>query len=133
MNLAKLIAQIQTLRPSQYDEHQLTAWVNEIEAQVVDEVYGRAMFDGHEFVPYDIDLDAEKELLIPDENADVYLHYLSSKIDYWNGEIDRYNNSAAMYGASWATFANKYRRNHQPRCTAPKRHGCLWWAEPLRN
>lgn len=133
MNLAKLIAQIQTLRPSQYDEHQLTAWVNEIEAQVVDEVYGRAMFDEHEFEPYDIDLDAEKELLIPDEHADVYLHYLASKIDYWNGEIDRYNNSATMFGASWQTFANKYRRNHQPRCTAPKMYGCLCWPDPLRN
>lgn len=133
MTLAKLIAEIQTLRPSQYDEHQLTAWVNEIEAQTVDEVYNKAMFDQTEFTPYDIDLDAEKELLIPDEHAEVYLHYLASKIDYWNGEIDRYNNSAAMYGASWATFANKYRRHHKPRCVKPYTHDCLCWCDPLRN
>jgi hypothetical protein len=133
MTLAKLIAQIQTLRPSQYDEHQLTAWVNEIEAQAVDEVFNRAMFDNTEFKPYDIDLDAEKELLIPDENSDVYLHYLAAKIDYWNGEIDRYNNSAVMYDASWNAFASKYRRNHKPRCTAPRTYGCLWWPDPLRN
>lgn len=133
MTLAKLIAQIQTLRPSQYDEHQLTAWVNEIEAQAVEEIFNRAMFDDHEFKPYDIDLDAEKELLIPDENTDVYLHYLSSKIDYWNGEIDRYNNSASMFSASWASFANKYRRQHKPRCVKPYKYDDLCWCEPLRN
>lgn len=132
MKLAKLIAQIHTLRPSQYDEVQLTDWVNEIEGQVMDEVYGKSMFDEHEFTPYDIAYDAEKELLIPDEHTDVYLHYLAAKIDYWNGEIDRYNNSASMFAASWSSFANKYRRNHKPRCTAPE-HGCLCWPDPLRN
>ena len=126
MKLATLISKIQTLRPSQYDEQQLTEWVNEVEAQVVETILNRAVGNNIEFKPYNIAVDAEKELLIPDENCDVYLHYLAAKIDYWNSEIDRYNNSVAMYSASWQSFATKYRRNHIPKVNVPPMPDLIW-------
>ena len=124
MKLATLISKIQTLRPSQYDEQQLTEWVNEVEAQVVETILNRAVGNNIEFKPYNIAVDAEKELLIPDENCDVYLHYLAAKIDYWNSEIDRYNNSVAMY--------SKYRRNHIPKVNVPPMPDLIW-PEVLRS
>ena len=132
MTLATLIARIQSLRPSQYDEVQLVDWINEVEAQVADEVINRAWADNVEFHPYDIAVDAERKLILPDEHCDVYLHYLAAKIDYWNGETDRYNNSAAMYAASWKSMASAYRRNHMPKCNIPV-CGDLRWPEPLRS
>lgn len=132
MKLATLISKIQTLRPSQYDEEQLTEWVNEVEAQVVETILNRASGNNIEFEPYDIAVDAEKELLVPDENCDLYIHYLAAKIDYWNAELDRYNNDVAMYSASWQTFASKYRRTHMPKVNLPPVPE-LTWPDVLRS
>lgn len=132
MKLATLIARINSLRPSQYDESQLVDWINEVEAQVADDVINRAWANNVEFKPYDISVDGEKELLIPDENCDVYLHYLAAKIDFWNGELERYNNSASMYMSSWRSFAGSYRRNHMPKCLTPA-GAELYWPDPLRS
>lgn len=132
MKLATLIARIQVLRPSQYDEQQLTEWVNEVEAQVVETILNRASGNNIQLEPYDIAVDAEKELLVPDENCDLYLHYLAAKIDFWNAELDRYNNDVAMYSASWQTFASKYRRTHIPKVDFPPIPEVIW-PDPLRS
>jgi hypothetical protein len=44
----------------------------------------------------------------------VYLFWLQSKIDYWNGEMGKYNNSISMYNTAYATFERAYNREHKP-------------------
>lgn len=115
MTLAELIAEVDENRPNQFDKNKKTGWVNEIEAKVVRAVINRAMWNEVIFNPYQYELDAEKELLVPDEHKDVYETYLYAKMDYTNGEIDRYNADAAMHSAAWTDYAAEYRRTHYPK------------------
>ena len=139
MTLAQLIAEVGELRPHQYGTDHLTAWVNEIEARAVREVINRACGNDVEWTPYTYDQDADKTLQIPDEHKAVYETYLFARIDYTNGEIERYNADAAMQDSAWHDYAAWYRREHRPKsyeiayakCPDPEGTGCcehIFWA-----
>ena len=68
------------------------------------------MFNGyHEDTPIDT------ELLVPAPyDEEVYLFWLQSKIEYWNGEMGKYNNSVTMYNKAYSNFERAYNREHKP-------------------
>ena len=115
MTLAELIAKAEALYPSEFDKYELTQWVNEVEFMAVDQVINRAKGPIVIYEPYKYDLDAEKELLIPDQFNGAYTTYLATKIDFNNKEIDRYNLDAMQFEAEWQAYASWYRRNFRPR------------------
>ena len=115
MKLADLIARIDATKPNQYDKDLKTQWVNEIEYRAIDQVINMARGNHRRYAPYVYDLDAEKELAIPDMFVDVYVYYLSAKIDMLYSEIDRYNNDVLAYETAWKNYASWYRRNHYPK------------------
>lgn len=114
MTLAELIADVDENRPSAFDKDKKTAWVNEVEARVA-KFLNSHIFAEVEFTPYVYDRDAEKELLLPAEYANVYETYLYAKADYANAEIDRYNTDAVMHEAAWNEFKADYRQSHYPK------------------
>lgn len=118
MKIAEILARVDDEKLNQYDARVKTAWLSEVEGMVVDEILNMAEGNDIEFDGYDYDRDFEKTLLIPDRFGDVYSNYLAAKIDYKNGEIERYNNSVAAFESSFQTFAAYYRRNHIPKDTA---------------
>lgn len=113
MKLKDMINQVIRLRGQQYDEDIMTGWINEIEAQAVEQVLNRAVGGVTEFEPYEWKKDQEKELLIPQRFQDVYLNYVFSKIDFMNQETERYNNDISMFEASWQEFMAWHIRNYQ--------------------
>ena len=115
MRLADIIAKVNTLRPSEYDKEQLTEWINEIEFQVISQVVNMAVGEDTEYRSLDYNLDADVELLIPDAFTSVYTSYLIGKIDYMNGESDRYNMDLTDFDEKWKDFAAWYRRSHMPK------------------
>lgn len=130
MTLSEVIAKVQELKPSEYDKVELTQWVNEVEFMAVDQVINRAEpkpgETDTEYKAYDYELDAERELLIPDQFSDCYISYLFSKIDFNNAEIERYNLDAAQFEAEWQAYAAWYRRSHFPRRARERRPPCVY-------
>ena len=117
MTIAELIAMVDEIRPNQISKQTKTMWLDEIENRVFDEVICRARdcCPFFAFKPYVYDLDDTTQLAAPDVYSDVYRTYLFSKIDVVLGEIDRYNNDAALFSAAWNDYAAWYRRNHYPK------------------
>lgn len=115
MKIAEILARVDDEKLNQYDARVKTAWLSEVEGMVVDEILNMAEGNDIEFDGYDYDRDFEKTLLVPDRFGDVYSNYLAAKIDYKNGEIERYNNSVAAFESSFQAFAAYYRRKQ--RCT----------------
>ena len=115
MKLSTIIANVDEKRPNQFSKEMMTGWINEIESKACRQVIGRAFWGKDDFEPYDYERDSEAELRIPDEHCDVYETYLFAKMDYTNGEIERYNADAAMHQAAWTEYAAEYRRSHYPR------------------
>ena len=132
MTLIEMIAMVDELRPNQISKQTKTTWLNEIEHRVYDEVISRAarFCPWFDFKPYEYEVDDDTELAVPDYYCDVYRTYICSKIDVALGEIDRYNNDAALFEAAWSDYAAWYRRNHMPKERRFK-HGPFAIFEPL--
>lgn len=117
MTLSEVIAKVSQMRPSEYDKDDLTSWLNELEFMAYDQVIGHSELETEQedYEPYVYAEDAEKTLLIPDQFSACYMDYLFSKIDYFNGEIDRYNMEAVVFENDFQKYAAWYRRTHKPK------------------
>lgn len=125
MTLAQLIAEVDQVKPNQFEKEIKTRWVSEIEQTVKERILDRAEESGNTgeaFRAYSYDEDQERELLIPDQYADVYIHYICAKIDYYNREFSGYNNAAALHEAVLDDFAAFWKRTHNPK-SLPKMKG----------
>lgn len=142
MTLSELVAKINQLKPSEYDKDDITRWVNGVEHMAWDQVICRSepprmppamdpvvvnpginnyVPDVPQFIleepfkPYVYVVDAERELLIPDQFSDAYIYYVSAKIDFQNMEIDRYNAESLAFETEFQEYAKWYRRTHKPK------------------
>lgn len=116
MKLIEAISKIDNLKHNTYTHEDKVAWLSRLDFMVKQEI-----MDTHEdnegagFVGYDTDSDVETELLVPPPYDEVYLRWLEAQIDYANGEYSKYNNSIAMFNASYQGYSNYYNRTHMPK------------------
>lgn len=104
-----------------YSQEKKIAWLSKL-----DGVIKKNIIDKHEgsedvtFNGYDANTPLDTVLLVPDPYDEVYIFWLQSWIDYWNGEIGKYNNSTSMYEAAYENFARAYNRQYMPKQTKLK-------------
>lgn len=121
MTIIEAINAIDALYPNTYSQEKKT-----IQLSRLDSVIKREIIDKHEgsenitFNGYDENTPLDTVLLIPAPYDDIYIFWLQTWIDYWNGEIGRYNNSTAMYKTVYTNFERAYNREHMPKETKIK-------------
>lgn len=113
MTIAELIESVDLIKPNQIDMKTKTDWMITIEGQLWEEIILT-----HEDVPEE-KFDTDKatggsELMARPPYSDLYRFYLEAQIDMANGEVNRYNNSMAMFNAAWTAYRNYYNRRHMP-------------------
>ena len=113
MKVYEAIENIKNLKPSQYSDEQLIAWLSELDGTVWAGLLSRYTKDPAPALPYSDKRDMGRELLIPFPYDGVYMHWLGANIDYMNGETERYTNGMMMYNAKLQEFYNDYSRNHR--------------------
>lgn len=128
MKIQEAIAKCNELKPNQYEDGQKIGWLEELDQKIWDEVIlSREMETDPDGKPllafhgYDAKIDCGRELLA-DAYGELYVYYLMSKIDFFNGETQRYNVDAAMFNEAYQGFANHYYRTHGPRGMAAFRN-----------
>lgn len=116
MTIMEAINRIDTLKPNSYSQ------VEKIRAlSVLDGIIKSKIIDTHEgaeavvFDGYTEETNLTTNLLVPAPYDEIYLFWLESKIDYWNGETGKYNNSIDMYNTSYSEFERYYNRTHMPK------------------
>jgi len=65
--------------------------------------------------PYDPEKDMDTVLLVPEPYSGLYVKYIAAQVDYYNGEIGRYNNSMVMFNMALAQFIDYYNRTNMHR------------------
>ena len=69
----------------------MTIWINDFEFQnaysLRTPVYTRLYYPE----------DKDKQLLLPEEYTNIYILYLSAMIDFFSGDMDKYNDSAMKF------------------------------------
>ena len=121
MTIEKILAKVDELKPNQYSDNIKIGWISELEGKIYKE-----MVLTHEHEEEDITFsgytenDMGRELIAEDPYCNVYEDYLYAKIDFKNGETDRYTNSMIMFNADMRAFQNWYNRTHMPLSTPLK-------------
>ena len=115
MTIMEAIHRIDSVKPNRYSQQEKVQWLS-----ALDGIIKREIIDTHEgameidFEGYGDDTDLKTKLLIEAPYDEIYLFWLESKIDYWNGETKKYNNSMAMYNTALGEFSKYYNRTHKP-------------------
>jgi len=136
MTILEAITQTRNVKPNQYDDNLLVRWLSEIEGLIYHEyIVWHLPKEEPKMVPeeeletdveqpvdpepefprmYDPETDMDTVLFVPDPYSSVYVQFLCAQIDYYNGEMNRYNNSMVMYNVALKAFIDYYNRNHMP-------------------
>lgn len=115
VTIGQILDSIDKMYPNNFDAATKIAWLSELDGKVHLEILKTHEGDVPEFSGYDYETDLDTQLLIPSPFASgVYTRYLEMMIDQEYKEIDRYNQSAALYNSAYLEFANWYNRTHMP-------------------
>ena len=115
MTLGQAIDRIDSLKHNTFSNAEKVEWLGRLEGTIVQQIISTHEGDGVSFLGYDEAEDMDTELIVEAPYDDVYLRWLEMQIDYYNGEIGRYNNSSAMFQAAYDAYARHYNRNHMPK------------------
>lgn len=101
MTIRDLLNRIQKEKPNSFTEADLIAFLNEVEAQVADELH-------IEDVPVyeDNHTDLDEVLLVPAPYDRLYISYLKAMIDYTNEEYESYTNNQAQHVQDFRDFVD---------------------------
>ena len=116
MTINEAIAKHDTLKPNGYSQSEKIGWLS-----IVDGMIKNNIIDTHEggedvtFNGYDNDTPLDTELLVKAPYDELYISWLSSKVDFFNGEYLKYNNNIVRYNDTLTAYANYYNRTHMPK------------------
>lgn len=86
-------------------------WLSELDVKIAGEINnGRNNLSQTAFSPEN---ELTTELTAVEEFSEIYISYLRMKMNYMLGEIERYNNSAAIFNRLYYEMSNFVSRNYQ--------------------
>ena len=115
MKVREAIDRIDSLKHNTYTYGEKIEWLSRLDGiikhQIIDTHEGGddAVFEGY------TDQDMGTDLLVSAPYDEMYIRWLEAQIDYYNGEIARYNNSMMMYQAAFDAYQRYYNRTHMPK------------------
>lgn len=124
MKIQDVLARVDELKPNKFSEEQKVRWLSNLELIAYEQVVRWHKDCEHlKPKPYDPASDIDAELMIEDPWSEVYVHWLCAQIDYYNGDLGRYQNSAVSYNSAFTAWANWFHRNHESKTTQLKVYG----------
>ena len=116
MKVREAIDRIDSLKHNTYTNREKVDWLSTLDGIIKDQI--NDTHEGDEFVSfagYNDTEDMETEMLVHAPYDVLYVRWLEAQIDYYNGEIARYNNSMMMYQAAFDDYQRYYNRTHMPK------------------
>lgn len=113
MTIIEAINKVDELKPNSYTQLDKIRWLSNLDGTIKTEI-----IDTHEdgemviFDGYNSDTSTGTELLVKAPYDELYLYWLESRMDYYNGEYGRYNNTLAMFNAAYSAYESFYNRAH---------------------
>ena len=111
MTLSELIGRVDETKPNAFSNDRKTEWVNEVEGMVQTQAL---LWAPPALFTYVYDQDKDKELLVDPPHDKLYPPYLEARIDYANGEYERYQNSMQLFNSFWGEFLRWFALVYRP-------------------
>lgn len=110
MKVKSVIENVDRVKPNDFDFADKVRWLNEVEGLVQTDVL---LLASEEIVTYGEE-DEERELLVSPPHDKLYEAYLIAKIDFMNGEYDKYENTYAMFNQFFTEFTRWFADMYRP-------------------
>lgn len=116
MTIIEAINNVDALKPNTYSQSEKVKWLSALDSLTYNEIIatheGGSAFEG-----YTDDTPMDTPLIAQEPYDEMYIHWLESKIDYYNAEYTRYNNSITQFTDMYSEFSRYYNRTHKPKTT----------------
>ena len=113
MTIREAIKRADDLVPNDYTETEKISWLSTLDGMIKNEIYENyTEGDGSGFSGYTIDTNKDTALLVPAPYDEIYILWLECRVDYYNAEIDRYNNAATRFDEMLQNYRKEYNRTH---------------------
>ena len=111
MQLKELIQFVDGLKKNTFSNEVKTAWVNEVEGMVQTQVL---LLRTEAIITYTYEKDANTTMLVRPPHDKLYTAYLEARIDFANGEYERYQNTYQLFNSFFKEFMRWYATNYNP-------------------
>lgn len=110
----EILEAIDSLKPNSYGRGEKVAWLSSLDGQLYEELAPVHQGLCEAFSPYGI-AEGARELFVPEPyGRELYLAYLENRMDHYNGDTVRYNNSLDRMAVLYRDFTRWYNRTHRP-------------------
>ncbi len=114
MTLEEVLEAIDSLKPNSYGRGEKVAWLSSLDGQLYRELVPIHEGQCEAFSPYGLG-DGGRKLFVPEPyGRELYLAYLENRMDHYNGDTVRYNNSLDRLALLYRDFSRWYNRTHRP-------------------
>lgn len=111
MTVSEVIQAVDDIKPNAFTNDTKTAWLNEVEGMVQTEVF---LFAPVDVIQYDYTKDKDTKLLVDPPHDKLYPAYLNARVDFANGEYNKYQNTMQMFNSFFGEFMRWYALNYRP-------------------
>ena len=111
MTVNDAITYANAVKPNAFDKDTMTRWLNEVEGMVQTQVL---LMSIDSIITYDYERDADTVMLARPPHDKLYPAYLEARIDFANGEYERYQNSTQLFNSFFKEFMRWYATNYNP-------------------
>ena len=104
MTLAKAIENFDFQRANSVNLERKIEWISQLDYKISSEITEPR--GGEKFKGYSELTSLDTVLKAPDEYGEIYSLYMNMKLDYMNGEIARFNNSAMLFNRMYKELSD---------------------------
>lgn len=116
MTAGELLARADALRPNAYETAEKLRWLERLDGQIARELIDTHAAESAASAAPGAAYTAKSVLLAPEPyGEEVYLAYVFAQIDLNNAEIEKYDQSAALFAAAWRALADDINRRRLPK------------------
>ena len=113
MKVIEAIERCDSLKPNTYSQEAKFGWLAELDGMIhTNIIMTHEHTEEQETLP--AEYTGDTELLVHSPYDSIYTAWHQVKIDFYNGEIGRYNNSKVAYNDALSEFERYYNRTHMP-------------------
>lgn len=111
--IREVIERVDGIKSNAFSDEQKVIWLAMLDGKIAADLFLMSISDIR-MLKYRYPQDMETELLVSFPHDDIYDGWLGAQIDYANGEYDKYQNSMALYNASYDSFAVWFLNTYDP-------------------
>lgn len=112
-SIREIIERVDENKPNAFSEKTKMAWITALDGKIAADVMLMHITEIRQ-LEYQYPRDMDSEPLVTYPHQDIYELWLGARIDFENGEYNKYQNTMAMYNQAWNNFTNWFVSVYDP-------------------